>query len=275
VVTDSTAYLPAESVDRLGIAVVPLQVIVAGAVRAETVQISPAQVAAALRHGATVSTSRPSPGSFAARYREEFAGGATSIVSVHLSEAMSGTVDAARFAAGEVGGDIRVVDSRSVGMGLGFAVLRAAELAASGASIEDVLQCLDDTLAATTATFYLDTVEYLRRGGRIGPAQAVIGTALSVKPLLVLRAGRIEPLERVRTSARAIERLVELTVAAAGDDHVSVAVHHLDAASRADRIAQLLDVRIPHLDDLLIAEVGAVVGAHTGPGMIAVVLCRS
>jgi DegV family protein with EDD domain len=275
VVTDSTAYLPADVLEQLGIAVVPLQVIVGGAVRAEGVQISPSQVAAALRHGSTVSTSRPSPGTFAARYRDAFAAGATSIVSVHLSESMSGTVDAARFAAREVGGDIRVIDSRSVGMGFGFAVLRAAELAVSGAVADQVVEVLDRTLAATTATFYLDTIEYLRRGGRIGPAQAVIGTALSVKPLLVLREGRIEPLERVRTSARAIDRLVEMTVESAGLDNVSVAVHHLDAQVRADRVAQLLDARIANLDDLLILEVGAVVGAHAGPGMIAVVLCRS
>jgi DegV family protein with EDD domain len=255
--------------------VVPLQVIVGGAVRAEGVQISPAQVASALRHGSTVSTSRPSPGTFAVRYRDALAAGATSIVSVHLSEAMSGTVEAARFAAREVGGDIRVVDSRSVGMGFGFAVLRAAELALAGADVDQVQAQLERTLAATSATFYLDTIEYLRRGGRIGPAQAVIGTALSVKPLLELRDGRIEPLERVRTSARAIERLVELTVASAALDNVSIAVHHLDARVRADRVAQLLDARVANVDDLLILEVGAVVGAHAGPGMIAVVLCRS
>jgi DegV family protein with EDD domain len=274
VVTDSTAYLPADSVERLGIAVVPLQVIVGGSVRAEGEQISPAQVATALRHGATVSTSRPSPGAFEAAYRAAFESGAPSILSVHLSEAMSGTVEAARFAAREVGGDIRVVDSRSVGMGFGFAVLRAAALAADGADADEVARCVETTLEATSATFYLDTVEYLRRGGRIGPAQAMIGSALSVKPLLVLRDGRISPLERVRTSTRAIERLVELTVAAAGSDPVSIAVHHLDAPARADRVAQLLDVRIADVRDLLIVEVGAVVGAHTGPGMIAVAMCK-
>jgi DegV family protein with EDD domain len=274
VVTDSTAYLPAEPVERLAIRVVPLQVIVAGAVRAEGVQISPAQVATALRHGATVSTSRPSPGAFEAVYRAAFDGGATTVVSAHLSEGISGTVDAARFAAREVGGDIRVIDSQSVGMGLGFAVLSAAALALTGAEADDGVDCLHRTLARTTATFYLDTVEYLRRGGRIGPAQAWIGSALSVKPLLVLRDGRISPLERVRTSARAIDRLVELTVSAAGLDPVSIAVHHLDAAARADRVAQLLDARIANLRDLLIVEVGAVVGAHTGPGMIAVAMCR-
>jgi DegV family protein with EDD domain len=275
VVTDSTAYLPVDSVEQLRIGVVPLQVIVGGAVRAEGSQITPSQVAAALRHGATVSTSRPAPAAFEALYRTAFAGGAASIVSAHLSEAMSGTVDAARIAAAAVGGDIRVIDSRSIGMGLGFAVLHAATLAAAGADASAVEAGLHRTLEATTATFYLDTVEYLRRGGRIGPAQAMIGSALSVKPLLVLRDGRISPLERVRTSARAIERLVELTVTAAGLDPVSIAVHHLDAAARADKVAQLLDARIAALEDLVVVEVGAVVGAHTGPGMVAVVLCKN
>jgi DegV family protein with EDD domain len=274
VVTDSTAYLPSGAAESMGVRVVPLQVILGGGVRAEGVEIEPAEVAEALRAGHAVSTSRPSPTLFAAAYREALAAGASSVVSVQISSEMSGTLDAARLGALDVDGDVRVVDSRSVGMGMGFAVLAGAEAAQAGADADAVVDAVQRTLAATQAFFYVDTLEFLRRGGRIGAAQALLGSALAVKPLLCLRDGRIEPLERVRTSARAMARLQEIAVDAAGDEQVAVAIHHLAAATRADELAQALDLRLPKLDELVMTEVGAVVGAHTGPGMLAVVICK-
>lgn len=274
VVTDSTAYLPAGLAEQFGLRVVPLQVIVGDAVRAEGVDIAPAELADALTAGQVVSTSRPSPSLFAAVYRDAFASGATSVVSVHLSGAMSGTVEAARLAASEVGGDVRVLDSRSVGMGMGFAVLAAAEAAAAGADAVATLAAAQRTLATTRAFFYVDTLEFLRHGGRIGAAAALVGSALGVKPLLCLRNGRIEPLERVRTATRALIRLEELVAEESGDGPVSVAVHHLAAPARAARLAQELDLRVPKLNELVTTEVGAVVGAHTGPGMLAAVVCK-
>jgi DegV family protein with EDD domain len=274
VVTDSTAYLPSGAAESMGVRVVPLQVILGGGVRAEGVEIDPAEVAEALRAGHAVSTSRPSPTLFAATYREAFAAGASSVVSVQISSEMSGTLDAARLGALDVDGDVRVVDSRSVGMGMGFAVLAGAEAAQAGADADAVVDAVQRTLAATQAFFYVDTLEFLRRGGRVGAAQALLGSALAVKPLLCLRDGRIEPLERVRTSARAMARLQEIAVDAAGDEPVAVAIHHLAAATRADELAQALDLRLPKLDELVMTEVGAVVGAHTGPGMLAVVICK-
>ena len=273
VVTDSTAYLPGGAAEALGVRVVPLQVIIGGVVRAEGSEIGPDEIASVLAHGHTVSTSRPSPSLFAATYREAFAAGASSVVSVHLSAAMSGTVDAARLAASDVGGDIRVVDSRSVGMGMGFAVLAAAEAAAAGGDVTATLDVAASTLAKTQTFFYVDTLEFLRRGGRIGAAQALLGSALAVKPLLRVRDGRIEPLERVRTASKAIARLQEIAVEAAGDDTVGVAIHHLGALGRAEALAQALDLRLPKLDELVTTDVGAVVGAHTGPGTLAVVVC--
>jgi DegV family protein with EDD domain len=121
----------------------------------------------------------------------------------------------------------------------------------------------------------VDTLEHLRRGGRIGAAQALLGSAFAVKPLLHLVGGRIEPLEKVRTSARAISRLEEIAVdraAAAATDRVDVAVQHLANAARAETLAAHLAGRVPRLGELYLGEVGAVVGAHTGPGMLAVVV---
>jgi DegV family protein with EDD domain len=126
--------------------------------------------------------------------------------------------------------------------------------------------------AASTAVFYVDTLEHLRRGGRIGAAAAFVGSALAVKPLLQMVDGHIEPLEKVRTAAKAIARLEEVAVAAAGSRPVDVAVHHLAGAERAEALSDRLRRRVTGLDQLVVSEVGAVVGAHVGPGMLAVVV---
>ena len=275
VVTDSTAYLPDGLADELSVRVVPLQVVLGGRSGAEGSEVTPAQVASALAAWVPVSTSRPTPAEFAAVYREALAGGASGVVSLHLSRELSGTWDSARLAAAEVGADsIRVVDSRSAAMGLGFAVLAAAQAAAAGGSPEEVYAAAVGTAERTTTLFYVDTLEHLRRGGRIGAAQALLGTALSVKPILHVREGRIVPLEKVRTVSKGIARLEALAVAAAGDGPADVAVHHLAAAERAALLAERLRTRLPQVGQFYASEVGAVVGAHVGPGVLGVVVVR-
>ncbi|MCW2778876.1 MAG: hypothetical protein JWN17_2601 [Frankiales bacterium] len=275
VVTDSTAYLPEGVAAREGIGVVPLHVVLGRRTGVEGRQVSPADVAAALsERRVEVSTSRPTPAELVQAYRDS---GSDRVVSVHLSAALSGTHDAAVLAAREVaqeGVEVRVVDSGSIAMGLGFAVLAAAARAAAGGDLDEVEQAARDTAARTSCLFYVDTLEHLRRGGRIGAASALLGTALAVKPLLHVVDGRIAPREKVRTSARALSRLVELAVEAAGDGPVDVAVHHLAAAERAATLAEQLRERLPELGVLHVSEVGAVVGAHVGPGALAVVVSR-
>src|ERR671928_1240813 len=204
VVTDSTAYLPTEAVERYGIEVVPLYVVLAGRSGEEGRDIGPADVARTLSvRGQHVSTSRPTPGDFVAAYRRCLASGADQLVSVHLSAELSGTWDAARLAAAQVGEHVvRVIDSRSTAMGTGFAVLAAARAAAEGADVGAVADAARETAAATRTLFVVDTLEHLRRGGRIGAAAAVFGTALAVKPVLHVEDGMVVPLEKVRTSAR-------------------------------------------------------------------------
>ncbi|MFJ9949964.1 DegV family protein [Kitasatospora sp. NPDC091207] len=271
-VTDSTAYLPQQAVDRHEIAVVPLSVAVGDTVLAEGVEISPKDVAEALRGKQRVTTSRPSPEAFAAAYRAAAEAGAKGIVSVHISGELSGTAEAARLAAGEAPVPVRVVDSRLVGMALGYGVLAAAEAIAAGRELDEVTAAVVRRTAVTSGFFYVDTLEYLRRGGRIGAARALLGSALAVKPLLHLAGGRIEPLEKVRTASRAIARLEEIAVERAGEREVDIAVHHLAAEERAEPLAERLRGRIPGLRDLYVGEVGAVIGAHVGPGLLAVVV---
>jgi DegV family protein with EDD domain len=253
--------------------VVPLHVILGQRQGIEGVEVSPADVAAALgERRVQVSTSRPTPVEFVEAYR---AVDAPCIVSVHLSGALSGTVDAARMAATELtaeGIEVRVVDSATIAMGLGFAVIAAAEAATGGASADEVEAAARGT--DTTTFFYVDTLEHLRRGGRIGAAAALFGAALSVKPLLHVLDGQIAPLEKVRTASKALARLEDLAVARAGDGPVDVAVHHLVAAEKADALAERLRARVAGLQSLYVSEVGAVVGAHVGPGLLGVVVSR-
>jgi DegV family protein with EDD domain len=171
-------------------------------------------------------------------------------------------------------GVVRVVDSRSTAAALGFAVTAAAERARAGDSAAQVQGVATDTVDRTRTLFYVDTIEYLRRGGRIGTAAALLATSLSVKPLLQMVEGRIVALEKVRTSAKAIARLIQLTVEAAGDGPVDLAVHHLGTADRAQHVADQLRASLSGVGELYVAELGPVIAAHLGPGVIGTVVVR-
>jgi DegV family protein with EDD domain len=275
VVTDSTGCLPVEAIDRLGISIVPLRVTLGSRTVIDGVNVSSSDVARALRAKVAVSTSRPTPAEFAARYQQLLDAGASHVVSVHLSAALSGTWESAVLAAQDFPhGVVRVVDSRSTAMGLGFPVLAAAQRAADGGSAAEVQGAATATVDATRTFFYVDTLEYLRRGGRIGTAAALFATTLSVKPLLQLVEGQIVALEKVRTSTKALARLVELTVRAAGRDSVDLAVHHVAAAERAATVETQLREQLPRLGESQVSELGPVIGAHLGPGVVGVVIVR-
>jgi DegV family protein with EDD domain len=248
--------------------------VLAGRSGREGWDVGPDEVARTLAvRGQTVSTSRPTPGDFVAAYRRALDEGAERLVSIHLSSELSGTWDAARLAASQVGEHIvTVVDSRSAAMGAGFAVLAAARSAAAGADAARVARTAQEIADATRTFFVVDTLEHLRRGGRIGSAAAVLGSALAVKPVLHVRDGRVVPLEKVRTSARALNRLVQRAVEAAGQGPVSVAVHHLAAAEKAERLAADIRDRLPQLRELHVSELGAAIGAHVGPGAVGIVV---
>ncbi len=277
IVTDSTAYLPAELVAAAAVplTIVPLHVVVGGVERREGVDVTTEDLSTALRAFVPVSTSRPAPQAFLTEYERLAGDGATAIVSVHLSADMSGTVQAAQLAAQQSPVPVVVVDSRSLGMAMGYAVLSAADCAAAGGSVNDVAAVARSRAEAAYVAFYVDTLEHLRRGGRIGAASAMLGSALAIKPILTLADGSIQPLERVRTSSRALARLADLAVAAAASatTRVDVAVQHLDSATRAASLASEVAGRLgDRLGDVVIGELGAVVGAHVGPGTLAVVV---
>lgn len=272
IVTDSTAYLPRPTMERHGITAVPLTVVLGDRALEEGTEISARSLALALQKRHSVTTSRPSPEVFAAAYRAAAEDGADAVVSLHLSSEFSGTYDAAQLAAKDAPVPVRVVDTGMVAMALGFCALAAAEAAEAGGGLDEAVSAAEKRAAGTSAYFYVDTLDYLRRGGRIGTAQALLGSALAVKPILELDEGRIEMLEKVRTASKAIARLEEIVAERAGAAPVDIAVHHLAAQERADRLAERLRERVPGLVDLHVSEVGAVIGAHTGPGLLGAVI---
>lgn len=276
VVTDSTCQLPADLVARLGIIVVPMQVQVDGRHGREGVDIDAAVVLGALRNGRPVMTSQPTTDALTQALDAAAEGGAA-VVAVHLSSELSGTASSMRALARRRPGTdgtppVRVVDTRSLGLGLGYAVLAAAEEAARGGDVGAVELAAEHAAASSRVLFYVDDIDHLRRGGRLGAASARLAAALHVKPLLALDQGRIALVEKVRTPARALDRLEQLAVLAADGRPVDIGVHHLDAPARAAQLADHLRYRLPHLDRLITTEVGPSVAAHTGPGMLAVVV---
>ena len=275
IVTDSTAYLPQALAAAWNIEVVPMTVVIAGRAMDED-EVSSEQVVQSLESWQIVTTSGPNPERLLTVYRQLAKAGATHIVSVHISSLMSGTYASALGAAAQASIPVTVVDSHTVGMALGFAAIAGAKVAASGGTPEQVTSIIEQTAAQSAQYFYVDTLEHLRRGGRINAGQALLGQAFSVKPLLTVHDGRVEQAEKVRTSSRALTRLVELAADKAKDmaGPVDVAVHHLAAGDRAEEVLGKISARLKDRlgNQPTITEVGAAVGAHVGPGMVAVVV---
>ncbi|MGB5935055.1 MAG: DegV family protein [Ornithinimicrobium sp.] len=292
VVTDSTASLPAELAAQYEVEVIPLHVMVGRETKAEGVDISGAEVAELLRsEDMDVTTSGPAPGEFVQFYRDVARRReATQIVSVHLSGRISRTVESAQLAGAAVADEVSVtvVDSRTLGLAMGYAVCKGASLAAEGVAPTDVADAIEAHCRACWAYFYVDTLEYLRRGGRIGAASALVGSALAIKPLLTLADGEVQPWERVRTRNRAMARLRAQTMEhiatlSAQGSAVRVGVHHCDVADRALEFAegiQTASSNAARVDGsegspsvaVDMVELGAVTSVHTGPGTLAVVI---
>jgi len=279
-VTDSTASLSAQTAADRGITVVPLRVVIGAASYDECGgdgAVTPQMLADALKEWTPVSTSRPNPEAILETYEKLAAQGAEAIVSVHISAELSGTFESAQMAARRSPVPVVLVDSRQVGMGTGYAVLAAADAIADGADAATAGAAARTRAANTTSLFYVDTLEYLRRGGRMGAAAALLGSALAVKPILKVDDGSIGPFEKVRTSAKALSRLEELAVEAAEDAEVDVAVAHLASPVRAAELAGRLSNRLEKglgEREVSLGEIGAVLGAHVGPGMVAVAVSR-
>ncbi|MFC4614287.1 DegV family protein [Cellulomonas algicola] len=303
-VTDSTATLTPADAAAWGVEVVPLDVVVDGERHAEGVDLGPAELLAALGRGARVTTSQPPPAAFAAAYERAVAAGAREIVSVHLAGGLSGTVQAARVAAATVPVPVHVVDSGTAGMALEVAVLAVERVARSpsatepsaargarvaggvrgwwqgrfarpttpgGAEVADVARAV---AASSRVWFLVDSLDHLRRGGRLGATAAALGTVLGLRPILTVRDGSVVVVEKVRTRRAARDRLEALAVAdVARRTSARVAVHHLQQPELAGAVAEQVRVwGAQRVVDAVTCDAGAVIAAHVGPGLLAIVV---
>ncbi len=274
IVTDSTHYLPQDVADAHAIRAVPLYVKFGDDLSRESDMPDLEDFYERLRLAAAdmPTTSQPSIGDFLECY-EPLLDAGHDIVSIHLSAGISGTFDSALQAGGQLAergydGRIEVLDSRTVCGGLGLMLLAAATRARAGGSLGEVAHHALEAREGVRIWFCLDTLEYLRRGGRIGGAQAWLGGALKIKPILSLES-QITPVERVRTSGRAFERMVEYMRELHRDGCDAWCVQHIQAAGEAQRLVDL-GREIFGTEPCFVSEVGPVIGAHAGPGMVGV-----
>ena len=266
IVTDSTADLTPEQQRAAGITVVPLNVHFGDQVFRDHVDLSADEFFRRLKASSQLPrTSQPSVGAFEEAYRKLLDGG-DEIVSVHLSSKVSGTYNSALMAAQSVGdGKIDVVDSLSTSMALGFMALEGAKLAKAGRDRQAVAECLQGLVPKARVICVVDTLTYLERGGRIGKARALLGSLLNVKPILQLKDGEVVPVGRARGRPQSLSRLVELLQR---DGKVSqLAIMHGAAQTDAEQLRERVASSYPGVD-IQLTEIGAVLGTHTGPGVI-------
>jgi DegV family protein with EDD domain len=275
IVTDTTGYLPADVVEANQITEVSLYINWGGDRTERDADITDIDAFMdELRTGDQLpTTSQPSVGDFMAAYEPLLAEGAD-VVSVHISGGISGTVDSARQAAeqlqrdGKGGERVHVFDSASAAGGQGIVTLGAARSALRGNDVDRVLADTQATRDALKMWFMVDTLEFLKRSGRIGGAAALIGTTLKIKPILTLEA-EITPVERVRTSKRAFERMVDYARQRKDSGADGWVVQHIRAADQAERLVAECRELFGN-DPVFVSEVGPVLAAHTGPGMLGV-----
>jgi DegV family protein with EDD domain len=275
IVTDSTADLSAQEYEENGIAMVPLSIHLGDRTWRDFWDVEPEAYYKMLRTAeAFPSTSQPSPQDFIEAYAPWVERGEP-ILSLNMSSRLSGTFQSANLARTHFPGDrIEVVDSRQTSLGLGLAVLLCAEKAKTGASFDEVVEFARSCATGTETYFSLDSLEYLRRGGRIGKAQAFLGTLIKIKPLLRLAEGEIQPLEKVRTTERVLGRLVEFVKQAAeGGGTIRLSVAESD---NHDTVTTLIDrlLDIPGVSLVYRCKLGGVITSHTGPGPIAISFIR-
>ena len=268
IVTDSTADLPAQLARTRSITVVPLTLNFEGRSLLDGVDIRPSEFYRKLPNATThPTTSQPSAGRFAEAY-SELLNDHADVISIHISEKLSGT-----YASAVQGAEmtdpkrVHVIDSTLVSMGLGLITLAASEMVSRDEDAAAIVERVTSMRDQVQTYFSVATLEFLRRGGRIGRASAMLGSVLQVKPVLCIRDGLVTPLERVRTFDRALKRVVELTLEVDRGKGLCVIVGHADAEGDAERVAKELE---PHCETLMIQPLGPVVGAHAGPGVVGV-----
>jgi DegV family protein with EDD domain len=273
IITDSSAYLPDDLIQKYGIHVIPLTVIFGEEMLLDVVDIDISEFHRRLSEGPIhPSTTQPNPEDFTAFY-EKLANDYDGILAVLISSELSGTVNSALVAKEAFDRiPVRVIDSRSTSMGLGLAVLAAAEAVAAGKSLDEVEAVAREVCSNVKVLFVVDTLEYLHKGGRIGGASRFLGTALGLKPLLHLNDGRVDGLEKVRTKRKAVDRMLELAGEYANGRPVHAAVIHAAAPDEAETLKSVVMERFNCID-LHVTDLSPAIATHAGPGTLGIAIC--
>jgi DegV family protein with EDD domain len=276
IVTDSTADLPAEVAGELGITVVPLTVFFGDEAYLDGVDLDNASFYQKLAASKDLPrTSQPSPAAFEEAYRRLIGEGAEAILSIHLSSKLSGTYQSACTARDTLADEgsavpIEVMDSLSISVGMNYAIQNAARLARAGKGLAELKTSVEDALARTKVLAVLDTLEYVRRGGRIGGASAMLGNMLSFKPIVSLKDGEVIAVERPRTRSKAYARIAQLLSEMGPVEAVSIAESNDEVGQQlGEAIKEVYHGAVP------VYRLGAVLGTHTGPGTAAIALVQA
>ena len=271
IVTDSTACIPAELATRMGIRVVQQQLRIGDDFDDEA-RVSGEEICQAMRGKSPVTTAPPDPGAFFWAYQDAAVSGASAVVSLHISSRMSQTCQMAKEAAEQVAVPVHVLDSGTLGMSLGFAVLAAARVARSGGVVGQVLAIAGVRIARSTELLHVESLEYLRRGGRIGAAAHLFGSAFAVKPMLTVRRGEVAPLDKTVGAERALRKMVDRAVTVAGGRPVDLAVEHIGADDRVPAVLEALRARVANVKELFPVAVTSIITAHVGPGAMGITI---
>ena len=270
VVTDSSARLPAELLEKWGIRAVPLHILLDGTDLRDGVDDVPDDI-----YKLAATTAAATPAELADAYQQALAdSGAEGVVAVHISSGLSGTCRAAERTAADLDPSVRVVDSKSAAMGTGFVALAAARAAAAGGDLDAVADAARTAVSRGHAFIVVHRLDNLRRSGRIGGAAAWLGTALALKPLLRIDDGKLVLAQRVRTVSHATATMIDRVCQVVGDDAAALAVHHVNNPDGANEVAAELGKRLPACEPAIITELGPVLALHVGAGAVAVCVDR-
>jgi DegV family protein with EDD domain len=274
IVTDSTAYIPTELVLRYGLRIVPLSLLWGEKVYRDGVDITPDEFYAKLKTAKVMpSTSQITPEELKKVFAPIVAAG-NSVLGIFISSKLSGTMESAIAAKNSLGhAQIELVDSLSSAMALGFPVLLAARAVQGGADLAEAAGVARRAVESSGCMFVVETLEFLHRGGRIGSAKRLLGTALNLKPILEVQKGRVEAVESVRTKSKAIDRMLDLAAERIGDRRpIRISPLHAAAEEEAKTLLEAAVARF-HPEEAFLSEVSPVIGTHIGPGTIGLTFC--
>ncbi|HHT36719.1 MAG TPA: DegV family protein [Firmicutes bacterium] len=273
IVTDSAASVPAELAREVELEIMPVGIQIDNQFHREGLDLTPEEFYALLEEKENVTTSQPSPGDFLAIYNK-LVNKAKEIISIHITSRQSGTVGVAELVKKDIPIPITVVDSESASMGQGFVALAAARAALRGKSREEILEIIERVKQKTTVFVAVPTLKYLARSGKVGRVQAKVASLLTIKPILSVKNGLVQAVDKKRSYGQALQRMIALVEKRFPTEKLTIAVLHSNAPEKAEEFKQIVEERL-RCTQVFIAEMGASLAVHGGQGMLGIAACAA